>query len=229
MRGVYVGTIPLLAVLLLGLLTLAPRGKSGVSRGKIALATVLALGGAALLMWGIDAWAQTLSVGTLSPRPWMTRWVNLLIVEPQDNSFPCVEIIVAAILSVAIAVSHRAWGVFAFVATLLLMTARLFCGSNYLADVGVGALLGIGLMLLCLAIARAPRRRRRAVVGGAGAFTLGATALTTFLVMAAMPRFAGKLNCRGHRVAFGQRADGQSAASRARDAARRRRPPEFGI
>ena len=97
MRGVYIATIPLLAVILLGLLILAPRAPGAPSRGKVALATVLALGGAALLMWGIEIWAQSLNVGTLSPRPFMTRWVNLLIVEPQDNSFPCVEVMVATI------------------------------------------------------------------------------------------------------------------------------------
>ncbi len=194
MRGVYLATIPLLALILLGLLILAPRARHAPSRGKVALATVVALGGAALLMWGIDSWAQSLSVGTLSPRPFMTRWVNLLIVEPQDNSFPCVEVIVATILSVGIWAAHRRWGVFAALATLLLMTARLFCGSNYLADVGVAALAGVGIMLLALALCRAPRTRNwRAGLAGMGAFTLGGTALATFLVMASMPRFAGKM------------------------------------
>ena len=194
MRGVYILTVPLLAVILLGLLILAPRAPGAPSRGKVALATVVALAGAALLMWGIDAWAQSLGTGTLSPRPWMTRWVNLLIIEPQDNSFPCVEVMLAAITSVGIWAAHRWWGVFAALATLLLMVARLFCGSNYLADVGVAALVGVGLMLFCLALCRAPRSRKwRAGLAGIGAFTLGGTALATFIVMAAMPRFAGKM------------------------------------
>ena len=194
MRGVYLATIPLLAIILLGLLILAPRARHAPSRGKVALATIVALGGAALLMWGIGSWAQSLSVGTLSPRPFMTRWVNLLIVEPQDNSFPCVEVIVATVLSVGIWAAHRWWGVFAAFATLLLMTARLFCGSNYLADVGVAALAGLGIMLLSLALCRAPRTRNwRAGLAGLGAFTLGGTALATFFVMASMPRFAGKM------------------------------------
>ena len=194
MRGVYIATIPLLAVILLGLLILAPRARHAPSRGKVALATVFALGGAALLMWGIDSWAQSLGAGTLSPRPWMTRWVNLLIVEPQDNSFPCVEIIVATIFAVGIWAAHRWWGVFAAFSTLILMTARLFCGSNYFADVGVAALVGLGLMLLALALCRAPRTRNwRSGLAGLGAFTLGGTALGTFLIMASMPRFAGKM------------------------------------
>ncbi len=195
MRGVYIFTVPLLAVILLGLLILAPRALGAPSRGKVALATVLALGGAALLMWGIESWAQTLNVGTLSPRPFMTRWVNLLIVEPQDNSFPCVEVMVAAITSVGIWAAHRWWGVFAALATLLLMAARLFCGSNYFADVGVAALVGVGLMLFCLALCRAPRTRFwRAGLAAVGALTLGGTALATVLVMATMPRFAGKIS-----------------------------------
>ena len=194
MRGVYILTVPLLAVILLALLILAPRATGAPSRGRVAFATVLALGGAALLMWGIDIWAQSLGAGTLSPRPFMTRWVNLLIVEPQDNSFPCVEVIIAAIFSVGIWAAHRWWGVFAALATLLLMAARLFCGSNYFADVGVAALVGVGLMLFCLALCRAPRTKKwRAGLAGMGAFTLGATALATFFVMASMPRFAGKM------------------------------------
>ena len=194
MRGVYVATIPLLAVLLLGLLTLAPRAPGQLSRGKIAFATVLALGGAALLMWGIESWAQSLNVGTLSPRPFMTRWVNLLIVEPQDNSFPCVEIVVATILSVGIGAAHRGWGAVAALATLLLMAARLFCGSNYFADVGVGAAAGVGLMLFCLGACGAPETRNWSRgLAGLGALTLGGTALGAFIVMASMPRFAGKM------------------------------------
>ena len=194
MRGVYVATIPLLGVILLGLLILAPRAPGAPSRGKVALATVLALGGAALLMWGVELWAQSLSIGTISPRPFMTRWVNLLIIEPQDNSFPCVEIIVAAILSAGIWAAHRWWGVVAALATLLLMAARLFCGSNYFADVGVAALLGVGLMLFCLGLCGAPRTKNwRVGLTSLGMLTLGGTALASFLVMASMPRFAGKM------------------------------------
>lgn len=194
MRGVYVATIPLLAVILLGLLILSPRGKNAPSHGKLAWAIALALGGAALLTWGIEALAQSLDLGTISPRPFMTRWVNLLIVEPQDNSFPCVEVMVAVILSVGIWAANRPWGIFAALATLTLMAARLFCGSNYGADVGVAAALGVGLMWLCMALCHAfGHRKSRAAFGSAGAFTLGATVLGTFIVMTQMPRFAGKL------------------------------------
>ena len=194
MRGVYVATIPLLAVVLLGLLILAPRGTNAPSRGKLAWAIALALGSAALLTWGVEILAQSLDLGTISPRPFMTRWVNLLIVEPQDNSFPCVEVMVAVILSVGIWAANRRWGVFAALATLMLMAARLFCGSNYGADVGVAAALGLGLMWLCMALCHAVgHRKARGSFGWAGAFVLGATTLATFIVMTQMPRFAGKL------------------------------------
>lgn len=215
MRGVYIATIPLLAVILLGLLTLAPRAQGAPSRGKVALATVLALGGAALLMWGIESWAQSLNVGTLSPRPFMTRWVNLLIVEPQDNSFPCVEILVAAILSVGIWAAHRWWGAVAALATLTLMAARLFCGSNYFADVAVGALLGVGLMLFCLALCRAPRSKNwRVGLACLGMLILGGTALGTFVVMASMPRFAGKMQLPWGTVGSSTLASGATTAAR---------------
>ena len=192
MRGVYIATIPILAIGLLGLLVLAPRGWDRPSRGRIALACVLALLGAAGVMWGVGILAQSLNLGTISPRPFMTRWVNLLIVEPQDNSFPCAEVMVAAILALGIGFAHRGWGVVAGVLVGLLGVARLFCGSNYGADVAVGALLGAGLMLCALALCRAPRERRVANASwGAGA--LGLTALGTFMVGAGMPRFERQL------------------------------------
>ena len=201
-RGVYLATVPVLALVLLALLTLAPRAPAAISRGKIALATLLALSAAALLMWGIGALAQSLNLGTLSPRPFMTRWVNLLIVEPQDNSFPCPEVMVAAILSVGIGFARAKWGISAGIATLLLMVARLFCGSNYAADVFVGALLGAGLMLCALALCRAPKPKRARIGGGAlGAGTLALTGLATFLTMANMPRFESKLQVPWSRVA----------------------------
>ena len=201
-RGVYLATVPILALVLLALLTLAPRAPAAVSRGKIALATVLALGAATLLMWGISALAQHLNLGTISPRPFMTRWVNLLIVEPQDNSFPCAEVTVAAILGVGIGFARPKWGIFAGALTFLLMVARLFCGSNYTADVFVGALLGAGLMLCALALCRAPRAQRARIGGAAlGAGTLALTGLGTFLTMATMPRFESKLQVPWSRVA----------------------------
>lgn len=194
MRAVYVATIPVLAVVLIGLLTLAPRGNNAVGRSKIVFATLLALGGAAGVMWGVDALSSALHLGTISPRPFMTRWVNLLIVEPQDNSFPCAEMIVATILAMGIVLAHQRWSWFAAVALLLLGVARLFCGSNYGADVGVAALLGAGLMLCALALGRAAKRKRaRWSLAGLGAATLGLTALGTFLVMAASPRFERQL------------------------------------
>ena len=194
MRGVYVATIPVLAIVLLGLLTLAPRGFWAPAREKIALATVLALLGAAGVMWGVEALAQGLNLGTISPRPFMTRWVNLLIVEPQDNSFPCAEIMVAAILSVGIGFANRNWGLAAALAVLMLGVARLFCGSNYGADVAVGALLGAGLMLCALALCRAPKEKRPRLGNAAlGAGTLALTALGAFVVGAGSPRFEHQL------------------------------------
>ncbi len=101
---------------------------------------------------------------------------------------------VATILSIGIWAANRWGGIFAALATLTLMAARLFCGSNYGADVGVAAALGVGLMWLSLAVCHAVgHRKSRVAFGSAGAFTLGATALGTFIVMAQMPRFAGKL------------------------------------
>ena len=49
-------------------------------------------------------------------------------------------------------------------------------------------------MLFSLALCRAPRTKNwRSGLAGLGAFTLGGTALATFLIMASMPRFAGKM------------------------------------
>ncbi len=149
-RAVYVGALPALGTLLLAQLLLLP-ARGGVSRSKTALALVLAVGLGALIVWGFACAASAWHLGNLSPRPLMTRRVNLLVVEPQDNSFPCVEVLLAAIVAGASWRLNRRVGSVSWAIVFLLGLTRMFCGDNYFADVFLGAALGVGAFWLLAA------------------------------------------------------------------------------
>jgi len=193
-RWIYIGALPVLGTLVGAQLLLLPRSFGGASRSKTALALVLSLALGALFVWGLGAIATAWHLGNLSPRPWMTRRVNWLIVEPQDDSFPCIEVLFAWSLSSASLFLNHKIGFGGVALALLLSLSRMFCGNNYFADVAVGTLMGVGLFLGCAAVARrhvpwSARVRGLSVgavlVGGTLAF-MGITAFST-------PRFAGKL------------------------------------
>jgi hypothetical protein len=79
--------------------------------------------------------------------------------------------------------------------TTLLGIARLFCGSNYGADVLVGVLLGAGLGAISLAAWRAPLPQiARPTLATLGTATFGFTLLGVYVALAAEPRFAAKLH-----------------------------------
>ncbi len=193
-RFYYVGAVPLLAALFLGRLLLLSRAENG-DKMRLGLAVLLSLGFLALLGVALESVATAWHLGTLSPRPFMTRRVHLLVVEPQDNSFPCFEVAVAAIFSVAMAFSHRKWGFAGGVLTLLLALTRLFCGTNFFADVAIGAILGAGIGAAFGALCTAPHPFEREAVrawlpaSAAVVFSLGAS----YVAFAQTPRFAAKL------------------------------------
>lgn len=196
MRFFYVGAVPALATLFLAQLLLLPRRADAAPRARIVFAVAFALLLAAFMALVFEYLAQSLSLGTISPRPFMTRRVNLLVLEPQDNSFPCSEIAVAAIFAVALGFSSRKWGLCGAFVVILLGVARMFCGTNYFADVAVGALLGASAAALCGAMfeARWPIFSSKPALHFAGsaailALTLGAT----YVSLAATPRFSAKL------------------------------------
>lgn len=193
-RFFYVGAVPLGAALFLGQLLLVSRAENG-AKLRLALAVVLSLLFLALIGIAIEFFARSYHLGTLSPRPFMTRRVNLLVVEPQDNSFPCYEVAMMSILATALGFSDRKWGLAGVLLTVLLGVTRLFCGTNFLADVAIGALLGSGLCAAFGALCTAPHPFERAPLRNWGMATaLVALALgASYVSFAQTPRFAAKL------------------------------------
>ncbi|HVF11232.1 MAG TPA: phosphatase PAP2 family protein [Abditibacteriaceae bacterium] len=154
-RLFYVSAVPLLATVLAALLIFLPRQKRAPSRWRMALATALASGLCLGTQTAIESWVRShLNTEILSPRPFVTHYTNLLVIEPNDNSFPCVEVMLAATLAVMIWAASATAGAGAGMAVLLLCGARMFCGSNYGADVGVGAALGACWGTLSLSLCR---------------------------------------------------------------------------
>ena len=193
-RFFYVGALPALGTLLLAQLLLFPRPEAGMSRSKLALAVVLALGLSSLLVWGFDLVAGWLHLGNLSPRPWMTRRVNWLVVEPQDDSFPCVEVALAAAVACASLRLHLRWGILSCALVALLSLTRMFCGNNYFADVLVGAALGASSFVLCWHLCqRHMALGRRAREFSLCASPLAVTLAGCYLFGLLSPRFQGKL------------------------------------
>ncbi|RYX81497.1 phosphatase PAP2 family protein [bacterium] len=193
-RFFYIGALPALGTLLLAQLLILPRSGTGVSRSKTALALVLAVILGALLTWGFDLVAGWLHLGNLSPRPWMTRRVNWLVVEPQDNSFPCIELVLVAAVACASWKLSARWGIVSWVVVVLLALTRLFCGNNYFADVFVGGALGASAFILCSQLCQ----RHLGLGQRAREFSLSASPLTLTLVSCYLfallsPRFQGKL------------------------------------
>jgi membrane-associated phospholipid phosphatase len=162
LRLFYVSAVPLLATALAALLIFLPRhpwrvtgrfSHREVPSGRILLATACAVAACALLMSAINSGSlRFLNSEILSPRPFVTHRVNSLVIEPNDNSFPSPEVMLAAVLAVAIwAVYPRAAWV-ALSALLLFGFTRVFCGANYPVDVAVGAATGAALCALSLAL-----------------------------------------------------------------------------
>jgi len=201
MRYLYVGIVPILATALLVYLFLVPSDQIEVSRARIAGASVLSLAFCGFTVWAVGLLGVALHA-MISPRPFMTHYVTLLIVEPQDNSFPCFEMMLAAYMAVALYAVRPLAGRIGFGAVLLLGVDRIYCGSNYIQDVVVGGLLGASFMLLSLAIWRVPVKLpgREAATAGqarfqgiAAAAALFFTVASTYGFMAADSRFAAKL------------------------------------
>jgi len=200
LRLFYVGAVPLLATALAAILILAPRREKAPSRWQVALAAVLAIGLCALTRIAIEAFTcQFLNTEILSPRPFVTHYTTLLLIEPNDNSFPCPEVMIAATLAVLIWAALPTAGIVVAPAVLLFCFTRLFCGSNYVADVAVGAGLGACWAALSLAFCRisiqVPLRDGRSLVWRVRpqAFLSGGAALLitagAFFSFASTPRY----------------------------------------
>ncbi len=198
-RLFYIATVPVLGTILLALLLLVSRHPHAFSRWRTAGGVVLALVLCLLSQQVIEAGARGVGIDNLSPRPFMTRRVNILVVEPNDNSFPAPELMVAGALCAGIYALWPAVGYGAIVLTLLLGASRLFCGNNYAADVLVGTFLGWFWGVLGLAACHAPLwvpRKGAWKVGHQASWAtmaLGTAILATYIFLSTMPRFSAKL------------------------------------
>jgi membrane-associated phospholipid phosphatase len=194
LRYFFVTGVPLLATILLAQLTIFWPSNSSRSRSKIVWAILVAVGFGALLMVGIEAISSALNLGSISTRPYMTRRVNLLVLEPQDNSFPSPELILAAIFCFASWTLSKKWGAFTSVLVILLGLTRMICGTNYLADVAFGAIFGLAFAALSFAIFKVSEVSKiRARQSGFSIATLGATLAGIYLIASSEPRFSSKL------------------------------------
>ncbi|HEX8552126.1 MAG TPA: phosphatase PAP2 family protein [Abditibacteriaceae bacterium] len=171
-RFFYVSAVPALATALAALLIFWPREAHTPSRLKVAFAALLSLGLCLALQVGAERLGRV-ALGTefLSPRPFVTHWVNWLVVEPNDNSFPCIEAMLAGVLATAIWGARPRAAIGAWLAALLLGLARIVAGTNYLVDVVLGLALGGAITAGVLALCGAPLAW----------FTGGNTARKTFI------------------------------------------------
>ncbi len=200
LRFFYVGAVPLLWTALAALLIFAPhlRDKNSqsenlvVSRRRIAGASLLSLALCALVILLVH-WVQTqfLNGSPISPRPFMTHWVHPLVIEPNDNSFPSFEMMLAAVAATLLWAMRPGVGVLGWVLVFALGFTRIFCGMNYPGDCIAGAFLGGALGLVSLAALHVPlqlpilksgARRLKWRVSHQAIF--GGAALTGFVVFA---------------------------------------------
>ncbi len=203
LRFFYVCAVPLLATLLAAILMFAPRTPGAPSRRIVALAALIAIVLCVATVPAINYLARIfLDADVLSPRPFVTHRVNLLVLEPNDNSFPSPEVMLMAALSTLLWAAAPRVGALGWFSTLLYGIARIVCGSNYVADSAVGAALGFAWGGLSLALCRAPLHfarfngqrttwRPRYQAAFCALFCV-ATCSAAVCVFSQMPRFSGK-------------------------------------
>lgn len=156
LRLFYVGAVPLLLTALAALLILAPSHNSAfvpfTSRLRLVKASIIALVLCALMMPLVAIFQDSVLAGTpISTRPFVTNWVHILVVEPNDNSFPSFEVMFAAATAMLLWAYRPIFGLLGWAAVVLLGFARIFCGMNFFADSLAGAVLGGALSTLTLA------------------------------------------------------------------------------
>ena len=182
-RVFYVASVPLCATLWLALLFLARENQAtqrdgfigvppenfapetskihtqAASKRAVVITTLLAFLLCGALLFALNWFAQNvLQTPILSPRPFVSHRVNLLVVEPNDNSFPSPEALLLGVLWIAVwAIScRRHW--LALALGIAGCGARIFCGTHYFADVFVGFAVGAAvcasMMALCGVVLR---------------------------------------------------------------------------
>ena len=204
LRFFYVGAVPLLATLLAALLIFAPRHPGAASRRRIGLAAVIAIALCVFTLPALNAFTRAcLDTDVLSPRPFVTHRVNLLVIEPNDNSFPCAEVMLCAAMATLLCAASPRWGVLAWLWTLGFGFVRVFCGSNFAADAIAGWILGgawAGLSLaLCSSSLHCGLRDGRRMVwqpkfqGAFAVVTVIAVFGVTLFAFSETPRFGPKI------------------------------------
>lgn len=203
LRFFYVCAVPLLATLLAAILMFAPRLPGAPSRRRVAMAAFVAIGLCALTVPVVNLLAESfLSASILSPRPFFIHRVNLLVLEPNDNSFPCPEIMLVTALATLLWAAGPRLGIFGAIWALFYGLTRIICGTNYVADVSAGAALGFVWAGLALALCRAPLHLRLPAGKSAvwklkyqAAFCSAALVITCIVSLfgfSQMPRFSAK-------------------------------------
>jgi len=205
LRLFYVSAVPLLATALAALLFLRPRREDRPSPWRILAAAAVAIVFMEIVTAGIGvAGSKVLNAEIVAPRPFLTHWVNELVVEPNDNAFPCAEVMLTASLAVLMWAAEPTAGICGLCYMLVFGFTRIYCGSNFPQDIVAGAVLGIGFGILSLAMCRVSLRwnrrdlstfvwqpRSEAIWSVAG---LAAIVCITAIVLARSPRFADKLH-----------------------------------
>ncbi len=203
LRFFYVCAVPLLATLLASILMFAPRMTGAPPRSRVALAALIAIALCVFTVPAINFLARTfLDADVLSPRPFVTHRVNLLVLEPNDSSFPAPEVMLLGALSTLLWAAAPRLGAFGWIWTALYGLTRIICGSNYVADSAAGAALGFAWGGLSLAACSAPLHFALPSGGRAVwkpkyqvAFCSAALLLTCAVAISAfsqMPRFSSK-------------------------------------
>lgn len=160
MRFIYVASVPILATALAAWILLAPRSWMNVnapSRRALLAAGFLAVIFGALTIAAISVFEHfALGGEVLSRRPFLTHFVTSLVMEPNDNCFPCFEMMFAASLATLLWAGRPRVGFCGWILAVALGIAHLYCGTNFTADVIIGAIWGVAIAGAALAICGIP-------------------------------------------------------------------------
>jgi len=155
MRLIYIAAVPVLGTAFVAWVVGAPRSwmpPRAPRRYCYLLAGAIAIALGILSICAVHLLEHYFLGGApLSRRPFLTHFVTTLVMEPNNNSFPCFEVMFAAALATLLWAARPRVGLAGWIVALLLAVARLYCGSNYSVDVGIGLLWGLGIAAIALA------------------------------------------------------------------------------
>jgi len=160
MRFIYAAAVPILATALAAWILLTPRSwikANAPSRRALLAASCLSLIFGALTIGAISAFEYfALGGEVLSHRPFLTHFVTSLVMEPNNNSFPCFEVMLAASFATLLWAGRPRVGICGWLLAAALGIAHLYCGTNFTVDVAAGAIWGAAIAGVALAICGIP-------------------------------------------------------------------------